>query len=257
MHLFLTQLRKEFYELWATRKTFIFLGVMLAIGFLSPISAKLTPQLLAMVSKEQNITIILPDPTARDSLAQFVKNTSQLVMMVVLLLGAIAIVSERERGLMTLIFPHALPRTVFVLAKFVALAMLIFIGILVEGLATYIYTSLLFTAPNLGDFITISLLLYLYLLVLVALALLASTLGQTTITAASITILLVVLLTMLGIFVDFTPGKLVEWAGALSVGMPMQTPLSALVAAPLIIIISVWASCFTLQQQEIMSATGT
>jgi ABC-2 type transport system permease protein len=257
MHQFWTQVRKEIHEHWATRKILIFLGVMLGIGFLSPISAKLTPQLLAALSEEQNITIILPDPTTSDALAQYIKNTSQLAMIVVLLLGAIAIVSERERGLMTLIFPHALSRTVFVLAKFVGLATLVFAGIFVEALATYIYTSLLFTAPNPGEFVTISLLLYLYLLALVALALLASTLGQTTIVAASITFLFVVVLTVLGIFVDFTPGKLLEWAATLSVSLPMQAPLSALVAALLIIVISVLASCYVLQQQEIVSATGS
>src|SRR5688572_27237501 len=127
MHFFLSQLRKEIVEQWASRKMPVLFVVMLAMGLLSPISAKLLPEIIASLGEGQNFTILLPEPTISDSLAQYIKNTSQLVMIVVLLLSAITIVTERERGLMTLIFPHALPRAVFVLAKFVALAFLIFL----------------------------------------------------------------------------------------------------------------------------------
>ena len=257
MDYFLTQFRKEIHEQWASRKLPVLMVVMLAIGLLSPISAKLLPEIIASMGEGQNFTILLPEPTISDSLAQFIKNTSQLVMIVILILSAITIVSERERGLMTLIFPHALPRSVFVLAKFAALAFLIFLGILLEALATYLYTTLLFSAPNLAEFVLISLLLYLYLLVLAALALLASTIGKTTIAAAGLTFLFVILLTVSGIFFDSTPNKLIEWTALIALGMPNETPTTALVVSALIILAAVGSSCIILNQQEISSATGS
>jgi ABC-2 type transport system permease protein len=256
MRLLWTQLRKEWLELWATRKTIIVLAVMLALGFLAPISAKVMPELVASLAQGQNVTIILPEPTEKDALAQFVKNTTQMVMIVVLIVSFIAIVTERERGLMTIIFPHALPRSTFVLAKFTALALLVLVGMALSAVATYLYTALLFSPPDPAAFIGMVLLLYVFLLVMMALALLASTLGRTTIMAASITFGFVILVTLPGMFVNFTPAKLSEWAAALVADVTVQPRWDALAVSLLLTVIAVGASCVILNRQEIVSASG-
>ena len=143
------------------------------------------------------------------------------------------------------------------LAKFVALALLLLVGIVVEALATYVYSALLFTAPDPAAFVGVVLLLYLYLLVLTALALLASTLGQTTIAAGSITFLFVILLMISGIFANFAPGKLVDWSAALAMGMAVQPRWDAVLVTLLVTGLAVAAACVVLNRQEITSASGT
>ena len=257
MRLFWIQLGKELREQWATRKTLVVLVVMLAFGLISPISARILPDLVASLGQGQNVTIILPKPTTTDALAQFVKNTNQIIVFVVLLLSFTAVVAERERGLMTLIFPHALPRSTFVLAKFVALALLLAVGILLEALAAYLYTAILFAAPDPAPFIGMVILLYVYLLMFIALALLGSTLGQTTMAAAGITFAFVVLVTLSGIVFSFAPGKLAEWAAALAMGLPMPPQWGALIATLLLTVFAAAVSCAALNRQEIVSASGT
>lgn len=259
MKLFWIQLQKELYEQWATRKMLVVLAVMLVFGFLAPITAKLLPELVASIGQGQNVTIILPPPTAKDSLDQFIKNTSQLVLLIALLLSFTVVVSERERGLMQLIFPHALPRTTFILAKFTALSLLLGLGMLLQAVATYLYTTLLFSAPDLMNFINIVVLLYIYLIVFVALAVLASTLGRTTTIAASITVVFAVLVVVLSIFTKLSPNKLSEWAAVLNSGrsISIEPHWDALLVSIVVIVLSLAASCVILNRQEIVSASGT
>jgi hypothetical protein len=65
------------------------------------------------------------------------------------------------------------------------------------------------------------------------------------------------LLTVSGIFFDFTPNKLIESSALLAMGMPNETPVRALLVSGLIILAAVSTSCFLLNQQEISSATGS
>ncbi|CAG0960751.1 MAG: ABC transporter permease subunit [Anaerolinea sp.] len=257
MSLFRIQLLKELHEVWATRKAIVFLITMLVFGLMAPITAKLLPELVASLGQGQNIIITVPPPTVSDSLGQFVKNTNQLVAFIVLLLAFLSVVSERERGLMTLIFPHALPRDTFIVAKFVVLALLLGVGLLVEMLVTWVYTALLFSPPDIGNFVSIGVLLYLNLLVMCALALLASTLAQTTLTAAAITFGFVVVSLIAGLLFTFAPSKLGEWATLLAAGLPSAPHWDAVATALVLIVGAIAISCWVLRRQEIISATGT
>jgi hypothetical protein len=62
MSLFWTQVEKELREQWATRKALVVLVVMLAFGFLAPITAKVLPDLIGSLGQGQGVTIILPKP---------------------------------------------------------------------------------------------------------------------------------------------------------------------------------------------------
>jgi len=154
---------------------------------MSPVFAKITPDLLKSLGEKPGFrcAVILPEPSARDATDQFVKNTTQFGLLLAVLVGFGAIVGERERGQLALIFPHPLPRRTFVLAKFAALAILFGLALLLGAIADYIYTVILFDAPDLGGFIAMVMLLYIWLLCLVALTLLASALGRSLTTAGA------------------------------------------------------------------------
>lgn len=253
MRIFLVQLRKDLSEQWRTRKLLIVVVVLLAFGLMSPILAKITPDLLESLGEGQlgEVQIIIPEPSTRDATDQFVKNTTQFGLLLAVLVGFGAIVGERERGQLALIFPHPLPRRTFVLAKFVALAILFGLALLLGAIADYAYTVLLFEAPDLGGFVAMVALLYVWLLCLVGLTLLASALGRSMAIAGAIAFGLVLALSLAGMVTHLAPGALTEWGRALANEQDAPARWGALAATLAITALSVAASAFTLERQEI------
>ena len=253
MRLFRVQLGKELLELWRTRKLVIVLVVMVAFGLMSPVLAKITPDLLESMGGGHlyGATMVFPEPTQQDASNQFVRNMTQFGLLLAVLMSFGTIVGERERGQAALIFPHPLPRPVFVLAKFAALALLFGLGIGLAALADYVYTVLLFSAPELGGFLAMVGLLYLWLLCLVALSLLASTLGRSTTTAGGIAFLFLIVFLVTGSLVDFSPGALSDWGLALATGRALSDRWAALIVSLAITVGAVAASGAILRQQEI------
>lgn len=251
MRPFSVQLQKELYELWGTRKAIIVLAVMLVFGFASPILAKVTPELLESMSEGQNVTIIMGEVTFVDAIDQLIKNTNQIIVFLALLMSFNVVVSERERGLMTLVFPHGLPRTTFVLAKFTALLLLFALGMVLQAIAAYAYTVILFEAPDLGGYLGMVALLYVYLMLIIALAILASTLGKSTVISVAIAFGFLVLVLMAGMFTDLDPGELNGWARALATSSEGAAQWGALVITVLVSVVAIGASCLVLNRQEI------
>ncbi len=253
MRVFGVQLRKELRELWRTRKLIVVLAVLVGVGLMSPILAKITPDLLEQLSEGQmeGIVIIIPEPTERDAIDQFLKNISQFGLLLALLMSFGVIVGERERGQLALIFPHPLPREVFVLAKFAALAILFALGMLLGALGAYLYTVLLFDAPSLGGFLALTWLMFVWLLCLVALSLLASTLGRSMMAAGGIAFVLIIAVLLAGSFTPLAPNRLLDWGRALAVGADAPARWGALAVTLGISTLAVGASCLLLRRQEI------
>lgn len=253
MRVFMVQLRKELREQWRTRKMLIVVVVLLAFGLMSPVFAKITPDLLKSLGESQvgGVQIIIPEPTTRDANDQFVKNTTQFGLLLAVLVGFSAIVGERERGQLALIFPHPLPRRTFVLAKFAALAILFGVALLLGAAADYLYTVLLFDAPPAGGFLAMVALLYVWLLCLLALTLLASALGRNMTAAGGIAFGLVLLASLVGMVTRLAPGALTEWGRALANEGDAPARWGALAVALAITGLAVAASVLILERQEI------
>jgi ABC-2 type transport system permease protein len=253
IRVFGVQLRKELRELWHTRKLIIVLAVLVLFGLMSPILAKITPDLLKSMGENQmqGITITIPEPTEKDAVTQFVKNTTQFGLLLAVLMTFGMVVGEKERGQAALMLPHPLPREVFVLAKFTAQAILFALATLLGGLAAYLYTVLLFKAPNVGGFAALLALIYLWLVCLVALSLLASTLGRSMTGAGGLAFVFVLVILLTGSFINVAPGKLLDWGQALATGASGPARWGALVVTLAISVLAVGASCVALRRQEI------
>ena len=72
--------KKEGTEHLRTYRIFILLTVFFLFGMMSPLAAKLLPQILASAMPE-GISITLPDPSAIDSWSQFFKNISKFILI--------------------------------------------------------------------------------------------------------------------------------------------------------------------------------
>lgn len=116
-------LKKELLESSRTYKLLILLAVFIIFGFMSPLAAKYMPQLLQSFMPA-GMQMELAEPTAMDSWAQFFKNMSQIVIIVLLLIFSGMMSSEYTKGTLLGLLAKGLSRRAVILSKFTAAALL-------------------------------------------------------------------------------------------------------------------------------------
>jgi ABC-2 type transport system permease protein len=89
--------KKELRESVRTHRLLIILTIFFMFGVMNPLTAKLTPDLLAKFLPEGMI-IELPVPSSLDSWAQFFKNVTQMGLIVVLLVFSGILANEITQG---------------------------------------------------------------------------------------------------------------------------------------------------------------
>jgi ABC-2 type transport system permease protein len=156
----------------------------LLLGLSAPILTKLTPDLLQSLGG--GIKIILPPQTATDALNSYLKNMAQLPSLMIILLAMGCIADERSHGTAVTVLTKPVPRNVFVLAKFLAYSLLLFVGIVVAAASDYFYTFQLFSALPIGPFLLLNLALFIFFMLALALTLLASVLFRNAIAAGGL-----------------------------------------------------------------------
>jgi ABC-2 type transport system permease protein len=221
--IFWVALRKELIEQWRTYRLFIVAVVLLLFGgFIAPLTAKYTPELVkALVPSGDEVAQLIPPPTTDVAVQEYIQNVSQFGVLVALLVAMGAVAQEKDRGTAALMLVKPLPRGVFLVAKFIALGMTFTISILVAAIACYYYTMVLFEALNIPTWLALNGLLLLFMLVFVALTLFCSTLTTSRVVAGGLAFGLLMALTALGALPrvgDYLPGRLISWAGGLMHG---------------------------------------
>ncbi len=112
-------LKKEFMEQFRTYRSLILLSVYFLFGMMSPLTAKLLPELLSGMEM-QGVRILLPEAAAMDAYGQFFKNTSQIGTVVILLVFGGMISNELTRGTLIHILAKGLGRHTVILSKYTA-----------------------------------------------------------------------------------------------------------------------------------------
>lgn len=114
--------KKEIKENLRNYKFFI-LGIVFAIvGLLSPLSAKFLPELMESLIDE-NMIIILEEPTYIDSWIQFFSNISQIALVAFVLVFSSVMSKEFEKGTLVHMVTKGLPRLSIYVAKLSVLAL--------------------------------------------------------------------------------------------------------------------------------------
>ena len=221
--IFWIALRKELLEQWRSyRLLIVAVALLLFGGFMAPLSAKYTPELLkALVPSGDEIVKLMPTPTAAVAVEEYVGNVSQFGALVALLVAMGAVAGEKDKGTAALMLVKPLPRGVFLAAKFVALGLTFTLSLLIAAVACYYYTMLLFEALDLSSWLALNGLLLLFVLVYVALTLFCSTLTRSQVVGGGLAFGLLMVLSALGALPtvgDYLPGQLVSWAGWLMNG---------------------------------------
>lgn len=254
LHLFGAALGKELLQLWRTRRVLVVLAVFIIFGLGSPLLAKFTPQLLTMIEGAEQFAALIPEPTQKDAMAQYIENITQFGFIIAILLGMGAVAGEKERGQAALILSKPLPRWAFLLSKFAAQALLYAAAFLLAGLGAYYYTLILFEPFQFGLFMAGNGLLLLWLLIFTAVTLLASTLTRSSGAAAGLALLGAVILLLarsIPQIAPFAPGTLVAWAGQLGLAMDTPPQGGAVVASIVLIIVLLIGSIAAFETQEL------
>lgn len=138
-------LAKEFLEIRRSWRLWVVPGILAFFAVTGPIMALLTPRLLASVAAQQpGVVITLPDPTAVDAYAQFVKGLSQMVLLALIIGGGGLVSGERASGTAIIVLTKPVSRAAFILAKLVAELVLLLVATMLATVVTLFVTRALF-----------------------------------------------------------------------------------------------------------------
>ncbi len=235
-------LGKELTEQWRTYRFLVIVVVFVAFaGLLSPIVAKLAPELLKSMASSSGQTVIiqLPEPTVADVIAQFLKNLTQIGVIALILVAMGTVALERERGTAATVLSKPVSRLSFLLAKFTALTLVFAVSLALAAAVCYYYTVVIFGHLDAGLFLRVSLLAALYLWVWLAVTFLCSALFKNQIAAGSLAFGGYVgssLLSIVPQVKDYLPGALIDGAGKLSLDAPADVGRAVTVSLAMVAI---------------------
>jgi ABC-2 type transport system permease protein len=251
-------LRKELREGLRTNRLLVVVAIFAILGIISPLSAKYTPELLkALGTGSSGVTIILPAPTVKDAITQFIKNVAGTGIFVAVLLPMGSVAREKERGTAAFVLTKPLSRPAFLTAKLLSLGLTLTAGVAIGALATYWYTALLFTPVSLGGFIAASLLVLLSLLVYASFTFLGSALLSAQLPAAGIGLAGWIVVSILSIFPriePYTPAGLLDPASQLALGLSPQHLWTSIGASVALLVVVLSLAVVSFRGQELVTS---
>jgi len=246
-------LRKELLEQWRTRRLPIVAVVFIAFGIASPILARYLPEIVKSLGSG-GLQIQVPEPTARDSVDQFLKNLGQAGVLTAILLAMGSVANEKERGTAALVLSKPAGRAAFLVAKLAAIGVTLLVSLGLASAAAYAYTAILFAPQSVGGWVGMTLLLLLSLLGYLALTFLGSTLTRSALAAAAIGVSGLVglaLVSALPTVTRYTPSGLSQPAMALALGADPGQLLWPILANLGLLAVLVLAAWLAFRRQEL------
>jgi ABC-2 type transport system permease protein len=176
-------LKKEVKELFRTYRFWVLPAVFLFIALSAPVSAKFLPEILSSQLEQQNIKLILPEPSAAEAFQAYFKNLIQIGLPAVVLLSMGLVAQEKAGGVLTQVMAKPVGRWAVVLSKWVVHGIWFELSLAVAAAGCYLYTLFLFGRADAGSFVVANLLFAPYLLLIFSLTLSASAVFDNPITA--------------------------------------------------------------------------
>ena len=187
MSRFLILFRKEMTENVRRRRLLILGLVFLSFAILSPMSAKYMPDLVKLIlstTEAGGLELTMPPPVPADSFLQFLKNLTQMGVLLYMLLFMGTVTEEKRKGSVVLMLTKGVPRVTFLLAKFASSAATVLAAYALSCVVFLYYHWLAFqTSPSGTDLIVLASFCA-FLVLMAAIALLAGTLAESTAMAA-------------------------------------------------------------------------
>jgi ABC-2 type transport system permease protein len=193
--------KKELIEQLRTSKCLILLAVFFLFGMISPLLAKLMPDILSGVEL-QGMQIVIPDPTVMDAYGQFFKNCTQMGILALLLVFGSTLSNELLRGTLINILAKGLPRHTVILSKFLAAVILWSLSLSIAAFVNYGYTVYLFKESGVRNLVFSIFCLWLFGCFVLALVLLSSAIVAGNFGGLIVTALCIVVMFIIDLFPD-------------------------------------------------------
>ena len=228
----MTLWRLEWLRLVRTHRWMVVLGVYLVFGIVGPLSAAYLQEIIGRVGGE--LTIIAPDPTPADGIAQFIGNASQLGVLAVIVIGVAALAVDARPELAAFLRTRVPRARTLLLPRYV-----VTLGLAATGLVLGTAVAWGFTASLIGRLPTTAMLVgtaYGILYLAFAVAVLAAVSGFTRSQPAAVFATLAVLLGLpvLGLvpaLQPWLPSELLSAVAAMVGGVPAREFTRAAVVA--------------------------
>lgn len=175
MRQYIAIFQKEWLESRRTYKLYLLLIFFLVSGMMSPLIAKLTPDIMTSFLPKGTL-VSLPNPSALDSWAQFFKNITQTGLPLLILIYSGIVTTDLNKGTLVNLLTKGLSRPVVLLAKYSLLVLSWTINLALSSLMTWGYTAYLFPNIALSHLFFSLFCLWLFGLLLLALLLFSSVL---------------------------------------------------------------------------------
>jgi ABC-2 type transport system permease protein len=249
-------LRKEVLEQVRTMRLLATGAVFLLAGLMSPLLARYSSELFeALVAGQAGgFTITMPSPTSAYAIDQTLKNVGQVGVLAAVLLTMGLVATEKERGTAAFVLTKPADRGAFLLAKFVAVALTLLVGMALGGAAAWAYTAMLFEPVPLGGWVAMCVLLWVSFLVYEAVTFLGSTLARSVLPAAGLGIAFLLVLGVLSglpTIGPWMPASLTAPAAALALGKDPGNLLGPLATSLAAIVLAFLASWLLFRRQEL------
>lgn len=185
MNSLLVMIKKEWLELIRSKKALVLIIVFLFVAIASPVFAKIIPTIFKQMPSTPGISITIPDPTYKDAVDQFVKNISQIAILVLIFLYAGSICDEKAKKTLEMVLVKPVSRASFILSKFKMSGIGLLIAFIGAFLIFYGYTTTLFDGLSFTNMAIISGQLFLFVYLLVTITIFFSAISNSTIIAAA------------------------------------------------------------------------
>ncbi|MCL2355067.1 MAG: hypothetical protein FWC68_04270 [Oscillospiraceae bacterium] len=193
--------KKDFLELYRTKRILIIAIIFVLFALTSPLLASLLPELIGSLEVgNQTIQLNIPDATIVDSNMQLVNNLDQAgILTLIACLGGL-IVKERKTGLYNNLLNNGVKKSNFILSK-ISVQVLVVTAIYIISLILFsIYNYVLFDNFLVENSILSFLAFYVYMLFILAVINLYSVLAKSTIVSIVLSILTMFLIMILDLF---------------------------------------------------------
>jgi ABC-2 type transport system permease protein len=249
-------LHKELLESWRTMRLPVVAGLFLLVGLTSPLLARFLPEIITAAAGDQLPLIPIPTPVAADAVDQLWKNLAQFGALAAIVLAMGSVATERDRGTAAFVLSKTVSRGAFLMAKVVALGVVLAMCVALAVTVAWVYTAILFEPLPVAGWIAFAALAWLGLAAWAAITFLASTVTGSTAAAAGIGFAALLVLSVVGAIPNagrFLPSGLAAPAVALAAGAPVEPAdvITPVVSTVILIAIAVGAAAWSFRRQEL------
>lgn len=251
---FETWVWKEVFEISRTWRRFVLPLLMVIMAVMSPVLARVTPDLIRSLSSDDpGVVIQLPDPTALDALRQWGQSLSQIVLIAVIVIAGGLISSDLASGAGQLALVKPLGRPAYILAKTVVLAGFLAVLTIVATVICGLLTVAIFGDVPVRKLIELTLVWFVLALLFIAVMTLFSTIWRSQTATAGAGIALYFLTSIAAIWQpakEYSPVGLTSAYDTIISGR--STPLFVpLLTAAVLIVLLILAAIKLFQRQTI------